>query len=239
MKKKTAAAYTKVEKLELPKENTECLNSLAKALIREAIINNKTRKDMYLLIDKLWNETFIEVFPLEEESEAEKAFRAKAKSFLEKNEEKFMAYFNNMSSADLIKVQLPAQFKKILYNNRGYRNGNNIYKCWECLMGIKPSIEIDTSIVLEIICAVNKAFSRYDHIKEKDIVEIAVKRMNTIYVEQRRSQAIYVKMVLDWLISYFKLGIRSKECLDFISQFDCENKFEEILCRLIFEVTNC
>lgn len=239
MKRKTASMQPKVETLELPSENTERLNSLAKALIKEAIINNKVRKDMYLLIDKLWNETFIEVFPLEEESDEEKAFRDKAKSFLEKNEEKIKTYFNNMSSADLIRIQLPAQFKKILYNNRGYRNGNNIYKCWDCLMAIKPSIAIDTSIVLEVICAINKAFSRYDHISEKDIAEIAVKRMNTIYVEQRRSQAVYVKMVVDWLISYFKLGVRSNECLDFISQFDCENKFEEILCRLIFEVNNC
>ena len=58
MKRKTASMQPKVETLELPSENTERLNSLAKALIKEAIVNNKARKDMYELIDELWNETF-------------------------------------------------------------------------------------------------------------------------------------------------------------------------------------
>ena len=59
MKRKTASMQPKVETLELPSENTERLNSLAKALIKEAIVNNKARKDMYELIDELWNETFL------------------------------------------------------------------------------------------------------------------------------------------------------------------------------------
>ena len=50
MKRKTASIQPKVETLELPSENTERLNSLAKALIKEAIVNNKARKDMYELI---------------------------------------------------------------------------------------------------------------------------------------------------------------------------------------------
>ena len=82
MKRKTASMQPKVETLELPSENTERLNSLAKALIKEAIVNNKARKDMYELIDELWNETFLEVYPLEEESDEEKTFREKAKIFL-------------------------------------------------------------------------------------------------------------------------------------------------------------
>ena len=63
MKRKTASMQPKVETLELPSENTERLNSLAKALIKEAIVNNKARKDMYELIDELWNETFLEEKP--------------------------------------------------------------------------------------------------------------------------------------------------------------------------------
>lgn len=39
---------------------------------------------MYELIDELWNETFLEVYPLEEESDEEKTFREKAKIFLKK-----------------------------------------------------------------------------------------------------------------------------------------------------------
>ena len=89
MKRKTASMQPKVETLELPSENTERLNSLAKALIKEAIVNNKARKDMYELIDELWNETFLEVYPLEEESDEEKTFREKAKIFLKKNEDQF------------------------------------------------------------------------------------------------------------------------------------------------------
>ena len=61
MKRKTASIQPKVETLELPSENTERLNSLAKALIKEAIVNNKVRKDMYELIDELWNETFFDL----------------------------------------------------------------------------------------------------------------------------------------------------------------------------------
>ena len=61
MKRKTASMQPKVETLELPSENTERLNSLAKALIKEAIVNNKARKDMYELIDELWNETFFDL----------------------------------------------------------------------------------------------------------------------------------------------------------------------------------
>lgn len=87
MKRKTASMQPKVETLELPSENTERLNSLAKALIKEAIVNNKARKDMYELIDELWNETFLEVYPLEEESEEKKHLREKAKNFLKKNED--------------------------------------------------------------------------------------------------------------------------------------------------------
>lgn len=238
MKKKTTTIQPKVEE-KLPMENTVCLNSLAKALIKEAIINNKTRKDMYVLIDELWNETFLEVYPLEEESDEEKAFRDKAKTFLEKNEKQFKEYFNNMSGSDLQKVQLPAQLRKKLYERRGYVSSYDKYKCWDILVDIKPSIEIETSIFLEVMCAINKAFSKYDHINEKNIVEIAVKRMNSIYVEQRRAQAMYAKLVLNWLVEYFKCGKLSDECDQFISQFDCENKFETILCKMIFEVNNC
>lgn len=84
MKRKTASMQPKVETLELPSENTERLNSLAKALIKEAIVNNKARKDMYELIDELWNETFLEVYPLEEESDEEKHLEKKPKFFLRK-----------------------------------------------------------------------------------------------------------------------------------------------------------
>ena len=64
MKRKTASMQPKVETLKLPSENTERLNSLAKALIKEAIVNNKARKDMYELIDELWNETFFNLCPI-------------------------------------------------------------------------------------------------------------------------------------------------------------------------------
>lgn len=235
MKRKTASMQPKVETLELPSENTERLNSLAKALIKEAIVNNKARKDMYELIDELWNETFLEVYPLEEESDEEKTFREKAKIFLKKNEDQFKTYFNNMP-IDLQNVKLPAQLKRSLYNKGSFVKR---YDCWDGVQAIKPSIEIETSIVLEVICAINKAFSKYDHISEKHIVEIAVKRMNSIYVEQRRSQAVYVRLVLNWLVIYFRGNRSSKECKEFISQFDCESKFEEILCKLIFEISNC
>lgn len=238
MKKKITTIQPEVE-AKLPKENTKCLDSLVKDLIKEAIINNKTRKDMYLLIDKLWNEMFLEVFPLEEESDEEKTFREKARTFLNENEIQLKEYFNNMSGSDLQKVKLPATLKKKLANWRGYASSYAKYKCWDALMEIKPSIEIETSIFLEVICAINKAFSRYDHIKEKNIVEIAVKRMNSIYVEQIRAQTLYAKLVLNWLIEYFKCMRSSKECEEFISQFDCENKFEAIMCKLIFEVSNC
>lgn len=238
MKKKTTIVQPKVE-VKLPKENTKCLDNLAKDLIKEAIINNKTRKDMYLLIDKLWNETFLEVFPLEEESDEEKAFRKKAKTFLDENEKQFKEYFNNMSGSDMQKVKLPSTLKKKLANRRGYVSSYAKYECWDALMAIKPSIEIETSVFLEVICAINKAFTGYDHINEKNIVEIAVKRMNSIYVEQRRAQTLYAKLVLNWLIEYFKCMKSSKECEEFISQFDYENKFEAILCKMIFEVSNC
>lgn len=99
--------------------------------------------------------------------------------------------------------------------------------------------EAKFAYVLEVICAINKAFSKYDHISEKHIVEIAVKRMNSIYVEQRRSQAVYVRLVLNWLVIYFRGNRSSKECKEFINQFDCESKFEEILCKLMFEISNC
>lgn len=229
MKRKTASMQPKVETLELPSENTERLNSLAKALIKEAIVNNKARKDMYELIDELWNETFLEVYPLEEESDEEKTFREKAKIFLKKNEDQFKTYFNNMP-IDLQNVKLPAQLKRSLYNKGSFVKR---YDCWNGVQAIKPSI------VLEVICAINKAFSKYDHISEKHIVEIAVKRMNSIYVEQRRSQAVYVRLVLNWLVIYFRGNRSSKECKEFINQFDCESKFEEILCKLIFEISNC
>lgn len=236
MKRKTASIQPKVETLELPSKNTERLNSLAKALIKEAIINNKARKDMYDLIDELWNETFLEVYPLEEESDEEKAFREKAKNFLKKNEDQFKIYFNGRPSLDFQNMRLPAQLKRSVYNKGSFKNR---YDCWDGVQAIKPTIEIETSIVLEVICAINKAFSKYDHIDEKHIVEIAVKRMNSIYVEQRRSQAVYVRLVLNWLVIYFRGSRLSNECMEFISQFDCESKFEEILCKLIFEVSNC
>lgn len=190
---------------------------------------------MYELIDELWNETFLEVYPLEEESDEEKTFREKAKIFLKKNEDQFKTYFNNMP-IDLQNVKLPAQLKRSLYNKGSFVKR---YDCWDGVQAIKPSIEIETSIVLEVICAINKAFSKYDHISEKHIVEIAVKRMNSIYVEQRRSQAVYVRLVLNWLVIYFRGNRSSKECKEFISQFDCESKFEEILCKLMFEISNC
>ena len=235
MKRKTATMQQKVETLELPSENTERLNSLAKALIKEAIVNNKARKDMYELIDELWNETFLEVYPLEEESDEEKTFREKAKIFLKKNEDQFKTYFNNMP-IDLQNVKLPAQLKRSLYNKGSFVKR---YDCWDGVQAIKPSIEIETSIVLEVICAINKAFSKYDHISEKHIVEIAVKRMNSIYVEQRRSQAVYIRLVLDLLVIYFKRNASSKECAEFINQFDCESKFEVMVCKLMFEISNC
>ena len=171
---------------------------------------------MYELIDELWNETFLEVYPLEEESDEEKTFREKAKIFLKKNEDQFKTYFNNMP-IDLQNVKLPAQLKKSLYNKGSFVN--RYYDCWDGVQAIKPSIEIETSIVLEVICAINKAFS--------------------IYVEQRRSQAVYARLVLNWLVIYFRGSRSSKECMEFISQFDCESKFEEILCKLMFEVSNC
>ena len=238
MKRKTASMQPKVETLELPSENTERLNSLAKALIKEAIVNNKVRKDIYELINKFWNETFLEVYPLEEESDEEKAFREKAKIFLEKNEDQFKTYFNNMSSVELQKFRFPEQLKRLLSYREGYGD-NYRYNCWDCLKLIKPSIEIETSIVLEVICAINKAFQEYDHITEKNIEEIATKRMNSIYVEQSRSQAVYVRLVLNWLVIYFKRSISSNECAEFINQFDCESKFEVMVCKLIFEVNNC
>mgnify|MGYP004679160753 FL=1 len=238
MKRKTASIQPKVETLELPSENTERLNSLAKALIKEAIVNNKVRKDMYELIDELWNETFLEVYPLEEESDKEKAFREKAKIFLEKNENQFKAYFSQMSGGELQKVKLPAQLKNRLGYRKGYYDSQR-YNCWDVLQSIKPTIEIETSIVLEVICAINKAFQEYDHITEKHIEEIAVKRMNSIYVEQRRSQAVYIRLVLDLLVIYFKRNASSKECAEFINQFDCESKFEVMVCKLMFEVSNC
>ena len=165
MKKKVTSVTTQEQK----ETNIMSLESYAKAFIREALISKTKKTDAIKMIQDLWAEAYVETFPLEEETLNEKAFREKARTFLNKHNEKIEKYINSTTFVSTLEWS---------YLNKLYS---------------ETFIPVETSIFLEVLCSIYKAFNELESVAIENIVHFAKNRLDKIYAPIASQNKQYIE----------------------------------------------